>query len=114
MTDAEALLARVSEMGGSITLEAGALNLVRPFDPYWRERIVKELLPLLVEHREALLSHFQGSATTEVDDDAGEHCRTCSRTIWVGGIVTGEDVWRVCPVRLEGRPCSYFRKEYAT
>ncbi len=114
------LIARVTEMGGRITLEAGTLNLVKPADPYWRERIVKDLLPLLAEHRAALLAHFQGSSEaggtdfkSVPEDDPGRHCRKCARTIWVGGLVTGEDVWRTCPVRLKLLPCSYYRKEYA-
>ncbi len=93
---------------------------MKPADPYWRERIVKDLLPLLAEHRAALLAHFLGSSEptgrspgSPDEDDPGRHCRKCARTIWVGGLVTGEDVWRTCPVRLKLLTCSYWRKEFA-
>jgi hypothetical protein len=108
MTDAEALVARVTEMGGSIVLEAGQLNLVKPYDPYWRERIVKELLPLLVEHKSGLLIHFRAlsegchvgrdNVTPDVTtpDDPGRKCRACGLRIWLGNGITAADVGGAC------------------
>jgi hypothetical protein len=98
------LLARIAEYGGSVTLENGQLNLVKPFDPYWRAKIVKDLLPLLVEHKSGLLLHFRGSSE---DDDPGELCRGCGMRVWLGGGITAADVGlgcaRVrCPYRERG------------
>jgi len=111
----EGLLSRIAEYGGRVTWENGTLNLVRPFDPYWRKRIVDDLLPLLVEHRSGLLRHFRGSTTEPVEvpaqppeDMDGKHCRECDRTIYLGGCVTGEDVWRTCDMLM----CPYWREEF--
>lgn len=112
------LLARIAEYGGRVTWENGTLNLVRPFDPYWRAKIVEDLLPLLTEHRSGLLRHFRGSATTDEggteaahpppEDMDGQHCRECDRTIYLGGCVTGEDVWRTCDRLM----CPFWREEF--
>lgn len=119
----EGLLSRIAEYGGRVTWENGTLNLVRPFDPYWRKRIVDDLLPLLVEHRSGLLRHFRGSSDgdggtvgtvetvpnlTAPEDMDGKHCRECDRTIYLGGCVTGEDVWRTCDMLM----CPYWREEF--
>lgn len=85
-------------------MDDGRLNLVQPSDPYWRERVKKELLPLLKEHRVALLAHYQGSTA----DSEGERCDVCRRTLWIDGSATTEDVWRTCDKLM----CPHFRPEY--
>jgi hypothetical protein len=116
------LLARVARLGGRVVMEAGELKLERPRDEGRREKI-KELLPDLAAAKCGLLAHFRGltedmgpefpdpyPAATDCgeNEDAGEHCRECERSIWLGCGVTGRDVWRTC----EQVMCPHFRDEY--